>query len=348
MREVDIVHNIFIVAFSYAAALVGAGFASGQEIISFFVKYGKMSCLGILAAALLFGFFGAIILCGCIKSGTVCYSEYLEGMTPKPTKHIMEFTTLIYGLAVFCVMASCCGEMGYALFGWDIKWGVLILCVLCALIFIMGTDGAMDLNAVLGAVIVIGIISCCFYILTYREHQAFSNNIKIATSSMSYSGYNLLTAGCILAPLSKRLKSTSEAWLAGLVSTCAMFAMMILMWWVLSIYYGKINLGEIPMLTMAMRQNKVIAVIYSALLFAAVLSTAVSNGVSCINIFAGAFGRPAAGALVVACGLCFGKAGFSSLINTVYRICGYAGIFIVVYLLIKSLKKLKNKENYSK
>lgn len=336
--------NIFLVSFSYAAALVGAGFASGQEIISFFVRYGRMSFIGVALAALLFGVFAAVILCGCIESSTVCYSEYLEGIMPKPVRCVTEVLTLVFGLSVFCVMASCCGEMGYALFGIDTKWGVISMCIICALIFVLGTDGAMNLNAVLGFIIVIGIIACCFYILTYREHQTFSNNTKMAASSLSYSGYNLLTAGCVLAPLSRRLNNKSDACLAGFVSACAMFVMMILMWWILSIYHGKINLGEIPMLTMAMRQNKTLTVIYGILLLTAVLSTAVSNGISCVNIICTKTGRAAAGAIVVACGLCFGGAGFSKLINTAYRICGYAGIFVVLYMLIISLKKIKNKE----
>ena len=331
-------YNIFMVAFSYSAALVGAGFASGQEIISFFVRYGKMSFWGIALSALLFGVFAAVILCECVEKSTVCYSRYLDNIMSKHMKRITELLTLIYGLCVFCVMASCCGEMGYALFGISASKGVILICAVCAIVFALGTDNAMDLNAVLGFIIVTGVITCCFYILTYREHQTFLSGAKPFVSSLSYSGYNLLSAGAILSPLSRRLKTKSEAILAGFISSVSMFMMMFLMWWILCIYYGKINLGEIPMLTMAMRQNGVITVIYSILLFTAVLSTAISNGISCINILCTKMGRFTAGAIVIACGLCFGTASFSSLINTAYRLCGYAGIFIVGYIIVHFIK----------
>ena len=109
--------NIFKIAFAYVAALVGAGFASGQEIISFFVKYGKISAVGVILSAILFGIFAAVVLCGCIELKTVCYAEYLESIMPKPFVRYTEIITFLYGISVFCVMASCFGEMGYVLWG---------------------------------------------------------------------------------------------------------------------------------------------------------------------------------------------------------------------------------------
>ena len=339
--------NVFIVAFSYVAALVGAGFASGQEIISFFVKYGKMSILGVLGVSLIFGTVAAAVCAWCVGEREYDYNNFLGKCTGKKFAFVTRAVTLIFSLAVFCVMASGCGEMGYALFGWDIKWGILAICVSGFVIFLTGTDSAMEFNAVLGAVVVVGIITVCLYIITYREHQTFSA-VHTAVSSLSYAGYNMITAPCVLVPLSRRLKTRSDAVSVGIVSACAMFFMMILMWFVLAMYYGKINLGEIPMLTMAMRQNKVITLIYSVLLLAALLSTAVSNGISCINIMSARTGRILALSIVLGCGLFFSGAGFSNLIDKVYRLCGYAGIFLVGYTLIKILKNIKNIEKQRK
>ena len=333
--------NIFIVAFSYVAALVGAGFASGQEIISFFVKYGKISVLGVITASAVFGFAAAVICSWCVENNVSDYNAFIEKCVHKKFVRLTQCITFIFSLAVFCVMASGCGEMGYTLFGLDVKWGILFICLVSGIVFFMGTNNAMDINALLGAVIVIGTVSVCLYILAFREHQTFLA-MRSFISSMSYAGYNLITAPCVLVPLSRRLKSRQEAVYVGFVSACSMFCMMILMWAILGMYYGKINLGEIPMLTMSMRQNTVVTVIYSILLLAALLSTAVSNGISCINIIKMRTGRLLAISIVLASGLFFGKAGFSRLIDIVYRICGYAGIFLVTYILIKILKNMKN------
>lgn len=335
--------NVLIVSFSYVATLVGAGFASGQEIISFFVKYGRMSILGLFIASVAFGVMASSVTAWCVKEKEFEYSAFLSKCVGKTGSALTQIITLAFGLAVFCAMASGCGEMGYALFGIDIRWGILAICVVCCAAFVKGTDGAMEFNAILGAVIIIGIISVCLYMLTYREHQTISLAHSVV-SSLSYSGYNLIIAPCVLVPLSARLKSRTDAICTGIVSGFAMFVMMLLMWLIMSIYYGKINLGEIPMLTMAMRQNKAVTVIYSILLLASLLSTAISNGIGCINILKAYTGNFVAACIVLGCGLFFSHTGFENLVDKVYRICGYAGIFVVFYILIKILKFLKNIE----
>lgn len=333
--------NILAAAFSYTAALVGAGFASGQEIISFFVRYGKAGFFGIIIAAVFFGVFAAVVLAKSIELHSDRYSEYLSHIMPPYLRRISEIITAMYGLAVFCVMASCGGRMGYMLFGADIRIGITAVCLISTAVFLTGTNGVISLNALLGAVITIGITACCIYMTAYREHQTFSQNVRMTVSAMSYSGYNLLTAGAVLVPMSRRFTRKSDAYLTGLASGCMMLVMMLLIWGLLSIYYGKINLGEIPMLTMAMRQNTAVTVIYGILLFAAVLSTAVSSGISTIDIIGAHLGKIPACAVTALCGICFGMTSFSRLIDTAYRLCGYAGFFAVAYILIFSVKRRK-------
>ena len=67
----------------------------------------------------------------------------------------------------------------------------------------MNNKKIMGINSILGAIIIFGIIFCCFYILRFREHQVFSNEVKMTVSSISYAGYNLITTGAILAGMSR-------------------------------------------------------------------------------------------------------------------------------------------------
>ncbi|HBT48846.1 MAG: hypothetical protein XD49_0570 [Caldanaerobacter subterraneus] len=50
------------IAATYIGTVVGAGFASGQEILQFFVYHGKKGILGLLIVTLLFVFYGNAIL----------------------------------------------------------------------------------------------------------------------------------------------------------------------------------------------------------------------------------------------------------------------------------------------
>lgn len=343
--------NIFIAAGVYIATLIGAGFASGQEIISFFVKYGRMSVLAVFLSVALLGVFAAAVMGECAQKRVSGYNEYLTCFMGARLKKATEIATLFFSVAVFSVMTACCGEMGASLFGIRNIYGAVLMCVLCSALMMFKTDDALNVNAVIGGIIAVSIITCTLYLLRYREHQAFSDGAKMIASGVSYSGYNILTAGVILAQMAKRLKSRHEAYLAAFAASFAMFVIMILMWGLLSIYYGKINLGEIPMLTMALRENSVIAAVYSAVLFFAVFSTALSNGISAVNIIGEKIGRRQGACLVALVGFCMSGAGFSSLINGVYRACGYVGAAFMVYVIchyIKFIKRMKKEDTERK
>jgi uncharacterized membrane protein YkvI len=259
-------------------------------------------------------------------------------------KKTAELMTLIFALAVFCVMAACCGEMGNMIFGIKNIYGALIMCAMCCAVMMFKTDDALLVNAIIGGIIAVGIITCCLYLLRYREHQAFLTSGKMLAASVSYSGYNLLTAGVILARLAPRLRNRKEAYLAAFSASFAMLVIMIVMWGLLSIYYGKISLGEIPMLTMAIRENKFIAAAYSGILFFAIFSTALSNGIGAINIFSKKLKRKYSAIIISAIGFCFSAAGFSTLINGVYRLCGYVGAAFLICAIMHFktfLKKVK-------
>ena len=336
--------RIFAAVFSYAAALVGAGFASGQEIIMFFVRYGKWSIAGIIFSAVMFGVFAAAVMEVCINRRTDDYSYFLSGIMPRGIQKVFAVLSLIFALSVVCVMSACFGETLYMMLGIERWIGAAAMSGATAVILLSGRKSALKMNAVIGAVIVIGVSAFGFYFLGYREHQAFSNFTESVVSAVSYPGYNLLTAGAVLAGLSAFLRDVKEARMCAIASAVMMFIMMALMWLILSIYYNKIDLGEIPMLTMALRQSRLCGLVYSVLISAAVITTAVSNGLCAAEFIKPYIGEKLSVMMVCVIGFAFGTAGFSRLIDTAYRWCGYAGIIGSIYIVIKSFKFLKNKE----
>ncbi|MCD8390885.1 MAG: hypothetical protein LUD03_03495 [Firmicutes bacterium] len=331
--------SIFTVVFSYIASIIGAGFASGQEIVSFFLRYGKMSILGIALAAFIFGLFEYCVLDECREHKITRYDDYAARVMPKALAGISKRLTLIFSGVCFCTMAAGGGAMFSQLFDISAVWGNILICALSLVFIIPKNQTALKYNAVFGGVIIAGIISCCIYILCFREHQAFLNTTKLAVSSVSYAGYNLITAGLILVKLSRYISTRSEAAAAAVFTFLIMLFVMTLMWAILAVYYGKINLGEIPMLTMAKRHNNVLLAVYSALLLVSLLPTAIAAGVGVTEFIDRKYSVP----VLAACAFAFGSSGFANLINTAYRICGYFGIIFSVYIIAKKLKSGKKK-----
>ncbi len=338
MRRVS---DILSVVCGYAAAVIGAGFASGQEILCFFVKYGRCGIIGIFVSCIIFSVFAYAVLSVCVTYKVHGYDEYLKKCFSGAGGHIIKCITLIFAVASICVMAACSGELIFSLVGAARGFGALIFVILCGLIFFLGDRRVMKINSSLGAVIVTGMIFCCLFLLRFREHQVFFSGASSAVSGASYAGYNLLTAAAVLCGNCGRLKNDKEAAIAAAASGFVMLILISLVWMLLGTYYGKINLGEIPMLTLMLRYGKTLGAVYGILLFLAALTTGISNGFGVINLAGDILGKRITVLLILLTALCMSGNGFSNLVNTVYRICGYAGMAVVVCMVLKKIKKIE-------
>lgn len=347
--------NVLLVSGVYIATLIGAGFASGQEIISFFVRYGKIGVLGVFLACVAFGVFAAVLLSGAAQRKVRNFEDYLSCVMPRGLCKAVHFLMIVFMMSVFTVMISGAGAAGHTVFGLAPVWGALLLCVLSLIVFTFDLRGMMAINSVLGGILVVGIFLSCYYILRYREGQVFASFDQLlqnwSVSAMSYVGYNVLTAGVILLDMSSFIRTKRQAAGVGVVSGICLFALMAVLWLVLNTYYGKIPLGEIPMLTLALRQKTLFATLYGVLLFLSIFTTAVSNGYGVIDgVKKIASTRIAAGFVISIGFLCSGF-GFSTLIDHLYRACGILGIFIPAYFVVaevKNMKKLKKRRKTEK
>src|SRR5690606_9550771 len=98
------------VAAVYIAAVIGAGFASGQEIALFFARYGRAGIWGALLAGFLFSIMGVRIIRLCIYYRVNSYQEALSIVGGRA--HL--FLDILYTLFLFislAVMLAGAGEV---------------------------------------------------------------------------------------------------------------------------------------------------------------------------------------------------------------------------------------------
>lgn len=335
--------NILIVAYSYVAALIGAGFASGQEILCYFHNYGRTGFIGVLLSCIVFTLYSYIVLRAGILLRPQSFNDFICSVTGKQAVKAISFFTGLFSFAVYSVMLSAVGELSAVLIPGYSALSSLICAVLSTLLICRGTRNTFDVNAVIGIIISIGIAVSCLYIIRYREFHTISQLPQTFTSTGIYCGYNLATAAPVLIVLSRRLNKPHDAAAAALTSGLILFFLMSLIFCILAMYSGRINLGEFPMLTMAARQNKLLSGIYFVMLTGSVLTTMLSSAGSMAEALT-LKNRPVIIILLSACAYALSGAGFSSLINSLYRICGIAGIFICVFTLLVCNRYSSNKK----
>ena len=83
----------------YIGTLVGAGFASGQEIMSFFTIYGKGGFFGLTVSCVLFFFLGYFILNQSLKHQSKCIRDIMEPLAGKKLMFLFDVMVDLFCLA---------------------------------------------------------------------------------------------------------------------------------------------------------------------------------------------------------------------------------------------------------
>ena len=330
---------IIIASYSYIAAVIGAGFASGQEIMCYFVRFGRYGALGILCFAMIFAIFSFSVMYACKLLNISTFDSFLYIFPTGILRTIVKYSIGIFSFAVYAVMISAAGGIGAMVTPLSQPVCALICAFLCALLLCRGADGVFNINGILGVILTVGIIACCMYILRYREHHTFSQVTSAISDSYIYSGYNLISLTPVMAVLGARLGSGRAAAAVSTISAAALFIMTALMYTILSIYARKVDLGEFPMLTLAYRQNPILGAFYYIMLAGAILTTLLSSGGSITESF-GFDKKPFPVFMVTAIAYLLSGAGFGRLVNTAYRFCGIAGAFLLTVITIFCIRAI--------
>ena len=140
--EVLFLKNILIVSYSFTAALIGAGFASGGEILSYFTVFGRNGIWGIFFFAAVCAAFLFAVFSLCRKYDAHSFDELLSVTGDRRIIRAIRGFTAVFSFCVFSAMLSAIGE-GLAYFGIPSRAGAFAAAGLCAVLLGAGTARAL-------------------------------------------------------------------------------------------------------------------------------------------------------------------------------------------------------------
>lgn len=335
--------NIMLVSYSFIAALIGAGFASGQEILCYFSVFGMNGAFGIALTALLSFIFIYFVLSVSSSCGLYSVRSFLDISSVPFIKKAIRITLVGFSFSVYAAMLSAFGEI-MSEFGISMHTGAFVAAALCAIALCLGNSIVFDINGLIGLILTAAIVASCAYMIRYREYHTFRDLTPAVVNAGVYSGFNLLSTLPILTVMSRRISHRSEAATAAFISAAAVGVMLTMIYILIATYHGKIPLGELPMLTLAARQSRTFAAIYRGILIAASITTLLSSGGSVLEAMPGRI-TPLSVILLSFSGFLLSCVGFSRLVSSAYRICGSIGIAATVYIIYLCIKTKNNSVN---
>ena len=340
LMRADIV-NVFKVASVYVGIILGAGFASGQEIVKFFVNYGYMGLFGLLLSGVVFSLVGWAVMDICVKNNIKSYSSFVDLTLGKHFGRAMDILVMIFLMVLFCTMLAAAGAAMQQVFNFHYTVSVILIAILCFIALLFDVKGFVKINILLVPILVVGGI----FIGLYSFFNGFSldfisgeKSIGWVRGALLYASYNIITAVTVLCTLNELGMNKHVAkWgsiFSGVVMTLLGFSLSLALYSNVSAIHT-----EIPVLSIVSNYGSTIQILYFVILMVAIFTTAIANGFALSNYFIDKTRVKSifVKAAIVFAGIIFAHIGFSNFVGTVYPIFGYIGFFEIIFIILFAL-----------
>ena len=329
-------------AFVYIGLVIGAGFASGREIMEYFNLPSLTDHRGVVLATFLLIMVCYFILRRAYLWNLSTCEEYLSSVAGTAAPWVNRLM-LLYLFCGFFTMLSGCGALLNQSFLLPPFVGSFCLLLLCFIVLSFDLKGIIALNLVLVPCMVAGILYLCIDAILFQSAPAFSLRHLtqgIMVSAICYVSYNTVSAASVLVPLQKGI--TPKGILVASVLGGFILGFMVLMIWLSqSVFFDALKESEIPLLQLAAMSGRVQKYLYTAVLLMAIITTAVSQGFGFLAHFRLSTMRQRVKGALLFCLIAFpfSLLGFSSLVANLYSLFGILGLIWMAWIFIDFYRK---------
>lgn len=334
-------------AFAYTGIVVGAGFATGQEVLQFFSSYGLISIIGVILTGLIVMFIGR-------QAAKLGYQTHAES-------HVLPLNTLfgtrlgkvvdiilaffLYGLAIVMIAGS--GATFNEGFGLNAQAGAIFLIIVAFFTLLMDFDKIVSVIGAITPVLVVAMFIISGYnilnpMVPLSEVGEYNDVSHSPTGSwwfdaITYSGFTLATAFSFLSIMG------SESARQSIVRRGAIYGGILITLLMLLINFGILSIMPaaydvaLPTMQMANNLSPWIGTAYSVIIILLIFNSVVGFLYPFLTRFtkpkSGKYKLLLVGALVL--GYLATYIGFVELVNIIYPLFGYVGLTIGLMLTIR-------------
>ena len=279
-----IMKNVLKVVFVIIGTLIGAGFASGQEVYLFFFSYGMKGLIGILISSIIIGvvIYSTFNILNKYKINT--YKDFLNILIPKNTKLkiIANFIINIFILITFFIMIAGFGAYFEQEIGINRLVGSLILAIITFIVFMTSIKGVVKVNELIvpiliGFIFIIGIISIKdIHILNLENYVIRTNYTNFALSAVLYSSYNSILLIPVLITLNNYVKNKKQIFYISFISAIVTILLSVIIFLLLVRVDVDISKLEMPVVYVVSNMFKMLRYIYGVIILGSISTTAIS------------------------------------------------------------------------
>lgn len=341
----------FKVASVYVGTVVGAGFASGQEVLQFFGHFGITGVYALILTTLMFVFFGLLILRLGWKLNAKSYREVTQYAGGRFVGGIIDGVIIFFLFGALTAMAAGAGAIFSEQFGLPHWLGSLLMVGVSIITVILGVGVVVNSISFVVPILLVSVLGISVTALIRNSidlqevsRWAIAANAPVPywpLSSLLYVSYNLVLSVAVLAPLGRlagkpvTINRGAVVGGVGLGIGALAIHMAIIANLPVAMNY------QIPMGFVASTISPLVQLIYTFVLLAEIYTTAVGSlygfSIRFINRHKPWFKWLAVGTGVAS--FFASLLGFSTLVRVLYPAVGFAGLLMIFGLLYGFVRK---------
>ncbi len=202
----------FQIAAVYVGTVVGAGFATGKEIVEFFSRFGFIGLIGILMSGYIFIIQGTKLMRLAAKIGAKSYQEFNIYLFGNFFGTIINGMMLLMLLGVTAVMLAGAGAVFEEQLGLSKNLGIIATVMLAVIVTVVGIKGLFAVNIIVVPLLIAFsflMLSLSIKVPYFAERVLFvpfaEDGWKSVAAPFSYTALNLGLAQAVLVPVASEI-----------------------------------------------------------------------------------------------------------------------------------------------
>lgn len=338
---------------AFIGIIVGAGFASGNEIMTYFTSFGIMGIWAAVISTALFAYLGMVLTRLGSRMQTNSHKDVIYKISGRYAGVIVDGIIIFTLFGVGVVMLAGAGANLHQQFGLPQYVGSLLMIVLVFLTMLLNVEKVV---AVIGSVtpfLIITVIGVSVYSLltmdtTFAVLDPVANAVPTTlpnwvASAINYVSFNIALGASMSIVMGGAEKNEKVAAWGGFVGGLGLGVLILLSHLAIFSQVDEVAGSELPMLAIIHNISPVFAYFMAIVLYGMIFNTAVSmfyafgsrffeHNVRKFRVFT-------AFALLIGYALSF--FGFTNLVSNFYPFVGYLGLFLVAALIFASFRMKK-------
>ncbi|MBE1555127.1 hypothetical protein [Sporosarcina limicola] len=335
---------------AFIGIIVGAGFASGKEVLQYFTSFGLLGIAGAIVSTVLFAYLGMSLTRIGSRMRTTSHKDAIYKISGRYLGIIVDYIIIFTLFGVGVVMIAGAGANLNQQFGLPAYAGSLLMVILVLVTIMLNVDKVVGVIGSITPFLILAVIVVSTYCLvtmdtTFAVLDPIARGVKTPLpnwfiSAINYVSFNIAVGASMSLVMGGAEEDEHTAKWGGFVGGLGLGVLILLSHLAIFAKIETVANADLPMLAIINDISPILAIFMAFILYGMIFNTAVSMfyGFGARFVVIGTKNFKVFVFISLMIGFALSFLGFKDLVAYFYPYIGYLGLFLVAALIFASFR----------